>query len=180
MTGDAMVDGAGVVGTAAVDRREALRRGAVVGGGLLWATPVVQALAGPAFATTEGSAPPFQGDKALSYVAILYVDDAAPAVELRAKAHTENTARWVDAGEIPFCTTALKTWAGARKTTPSFATAIQKTGSDVTQMILWLPKGFTFLNGVWKGGTDCSRWKSIRKLADGRTEVIFESAKHKA
>jgi hypothetical protein len=172
----------GIMGPAGdvLDRRAALRRGAVLGGALVWSTPLVQAMAGPALASTEGSAPPFQGDKALSYVALLYVNDAAPAKELRAKAETDNTAKWVDAGEIPFCTTALKTWAGATKTKPSFATAIEKTGSDITRMTLWLPKGFTFINGVWKGGTDCSRWKSIRKLSDGRTEIIFESAKHRA
>lgn len=36
-------------------RRDVLKRGAVAGGALLWATPVVQTLAAPAFASGPGS-----------------------------------------------------------------------------------------------------------------------------
>lgn len=41
--------------SAGMDRRTLIKRGAVVGGTLVWATPVVQSLAKPAFAA--GSAP---------------------------------------------------------------------------------------------------------------------------
>lgn len=42
-----------------LDRRTMLKRGAVVGGALVWATPVVQSLAGPAFA--QQTSPVTQG-----------------------------------------------------------------------------------------------------------------------
>ncbi|MCW2608388.1 MAG: hypothetical protein JWO60_3081 [Frankiales bacterium] len=38
-----------------LSRRTALKRGAVIGGALVWTAPVVQTLAGPAFAQTAGS-----------------------------------------------------------------------------------------------------------------------------
>ena len=36
-----------------LDRRDLLKRGAMVGGALVWTVPAVQTLAGPAFATTS-------------------------------------------------------------------------------------------------------------------------------
>lgn len=38
-----------------LSRRDVIRRGAIVGGALVWTTPVVQSLAGPAFAQAEPS-----------------------------------------------------------------------------------------------------------------------------
>ena len=46
-----------------ISRRTALKRGAVVGGALVWTTPIVQTLAGPAFAQTEGSPGPDDDDE---------------------------------------------------------------------------------------------------------------------
>lgn len=43
-----------------ITRRDALRRGAVVGGALVWTAPVVQSLAHPAFAQTAGTEAPQQ------------------------------------------------------------------------------------------------------------------------
>ena len=40
-------------GVGGMDRRTMLKRGAVVGGALVWATPVVQSIASPAFAATS-------------------------------------------------------------------------------------------------------------------------------
>jgi hypothetical protein len=53
-----------------ISRRTVLRRGAIVGGALVWITPVVQSLAGPAMATGTQI-----GD--LSYVAVLLRCDGA-------------------------------------------------------------------------------------------------------
>ncbi|MGH2571949.1 MAG: hypothetical protein ACRDGU_00395 [Actinomycetota bacterium] len=39
-------------GSPGMTRRDLLRRGAIVGGGLLWATPTVQSIAKPAYAQT--------------------------------------------------------------------------------------------------------------------------------
>src|SRR3712207_984378 len=39
-----------------MSRRTLIKRSAVVGAGMVWATPVVQSLSGPAFAQTRGSA----------------------------------------------------------------------------------------------------------------------------
>jgi hypothetical protein len=40
-----------------ISRRELIRRGAIVGGTLLWATPVIQSLTPPAFAAPPGGTP---------------------------------------------------------------------------------------------------------------------------
>jgi hypothetical protein len=40
-----------------ISRRELIRRGAIVGGTLLWATPVIQSLSPPAFAAPPGGTP---------------------------------------------------------------------------------------------------------------------------
>lgn len=45
-----------------VSRRDVMRRGAVVGGSLLWATPVVQSLGGKAFAQAQPGSPGGQED----------------------------------------------------------------------------------------------------------------------
>jgi hypothetical protein len=42
-----------------LDRRTVLRRGAILGGALVWTVPAVQTLAGPAFADGSACAPTF-------------------------------------------------------------------------------------------------------------------------
>jgi hypothetical protein len=57
------------MGRERLTRRDALRRGAVAGGALLWTAPVIHSLATPAYAATPGSeaccqcsrTPPFPG-----------------------------------------------------------------------------------------------------------------------
>lgn len=43
-------------GSGGLDRRAVLRRGAILGGALVWTVPAVQTLAGPAFAAGTGCA----------------------------------------------------------------------------------------------------------------------------
>lgn len=50
--------------TTGLDRRQLIKRSAVVGGALVWATPVVQSVAAPAFAAT--------GSPSCSYEVIVY------------------------------------------------------------------------------------------------------------
>lgn len=45
-----------------ISRRTLLKRGAVVGGTLLWVAPVIKSLTPPAFGQTNGSPPPQNGD----------------------------------------------------------------------------------------------------------------------
>lgn len=53
-----------------ISRRDLLRRGAVVGGTLVWAAPAVQTISRAALAQTPGTAPP--GDcHAISYLALV-------------------------------------------------------------------------------------------------------------
>lgn len=63
-------------GQGGLDRRQLLRRGAIVGGTLVWAAPTVQAFAKPAFAQT-GSPPPDSTGKDLSYVVVCYRRDGS-------------------------------------------------------------------------------------------------------
>ena len=50
-----MEDDSMSAGTGGMDRRQLLKRSAVVGGALVWTTPVVQSIASPAFAQTSPS-----------------------------------------------------------------------------------------------------------------------------
>lgn len=80
-----------------ISRRDLLRRGAVVGGALLWTTPMVQTLARPAFAA-EGSPEPDGGGHAISYIAVV-VSCAGTGTNYRAKFNTdpnEATTGWED------------------------------------------------------------------------------------
>ena len=54
-----------------LSRRDLLRRGAIVGGTLVWAAPAVQTLARPAFGQTAGTPEDGQG-RDFSYVALRY------------------------------------------------------------------------------------------------------------
>lgn len=78
-----------------ISRRTLLRRGAVVGGALLWTTPIVQSIPHPAFAA--GSPPP--DGKAISYVAVVIT--CADGRTLRAKVNTEEGATWESAPGPP-------------------------------------------------------------------------------
>lgn len=53
-----------------ISRRDLMRKGAVLGGTVLWAAPVVQSFTTPAFATGHS---PAQGVGGISYVAVLVV-----------------------------------------------------------------------------------------------------------
>lgn len=55
-------------GGGGLDRRTVIRRGAILGGALVWTTPVVQSIAGPAFATGTPCVP----------MAILGIDHTKP------------------------------------------------------------------------------------------------------
>ena len=88
-----------------ISRRTLLRRGLLVGGTMVWATPVVQSFAGPAAA---------QGTPAvdISYVAVLI---RCGATFYRMKWDAEQSGLSLDTGpnfEVPGCTDQLKPSAG--------------------------------------------------------------------
>jgi hypothetical protein len=55
-----------------LDRRQMIKRAALVGGALVWATPVVQSIGGTAFASTVGSPGGGGGNGAPSYVFVFF------------------------------------------------------------------------------------------------------------
>lgn len=54
-----------------INRRDVLKRGAVVGGALVWAAPAVQTLAGPALAATGTPPPDDEVEGGLSFVRMI-------------------------------------------------------------------------------------------------------------
>lgn len=59
-------------GPEGVSRRSMLKKSALVGGTMVWAAPVVSSFTSPAFGQTAGTGETFEGDKGISYIALVY------------------------------------------------------------------------------------------------------------
>lgn len=90
-----------------ISRRDVLKRGAVVGGTLVWAAPAVQTISRAALAQDGGTPQPTDG--AISYVALVL--NCGTAGTFRVKYETGDVdpndatvgGAWVDPGETPQC-----------------------------------------------------------------------------
>lgn len=92
-----------------ISRRDLLKRGAVVGGTLVWAAPAVQTISRSALAQSPGTPPPDEPvDGAISYVAlVLNCGGALVRVKYETGDADASDATvgggWVDPGETPQC-----------------------------------------------------------------------------
>ena len=69
-----------------LSRRDMLKRSAVVGGALVWTTPAVQSLAGPAFAS-EATGTFDKGDKSISFIALVLTRSDGTKIRVKGNAN---------------------------------------------------------------------------------------------
>lgn len=91
--------------TLGISRRDVLRRGAVVGGTLVWAAPAVQSISRAALAQDNGTPPPDDRDGgAISYVALVLTCSMAGGTTRQVRVKYEADGGWDPApGETPHC-----------------------------------------------------------------------------
>lgn len=81
-----------------ISRRDLLRRGAVVGGALVWSTPMIHSVA---LAQTQGTPVP-EEPGAISYVAMVLTCDGQDH-QVKFEVTGDTTGEWVEPGDTPGC-----------------------------------------------------------------------------
>lgn len=140
-----------------ISRRDLLKRGAVVGGALVWAAPVVQTISRSALAQTDGTPPPEEppGGQEISYLAFVLHN----AGSTKYKFEDENGTCDLEAGgENKPCegilTDAQKAeWEGAAAGTAGAQVTVDCTSSD-TVWTITPEAGYGVLFAVVKSGAD--------------------------
>lgn len=144
-----------------ISRRDIMKRSAVVGGAMVWATPLVQTMARPAFA--QVGTPEFVNS---SFVALVINCDDDDDIRVKWESNDEkDDGEFVDPGpdECPHTGSAAEcicemeeTWTNATKdsTGAGITFTISDDGSTVT---FNLPEGCTFVDGRAKDGSDQCR-----------------------
>lgn len=87
--------------TPGVSRRDALKRGAVLGGALVWATPVVQSVTHPAFAQTGTPAP--DDEVNISWAALTFANPNNAGTFLGFKYNIDDGELEAAGGQTPCC-----------------------------------------------------------------------------
>ena len=141
-------------GVGGLDRRTMLKRSAVVGGALVWTTPVVQSLASPAFAATS---PIVQGCIGQKMVAVKFDGQLEPL--------NSNENQCVPAGAEPGIVAGV-----------IFFPAINNTSTADT-LTFTLGAGDTFISICAKGGTTSLDLVEVSRTlnGDGTTTFVFRS-----
>ena len=137
--------------TQGITRRDLLKRGAALGGAVVWATPVVQTLGmGRAFAQVPSPAP-----SDISYIAITWTCDGG-ATWFFTKNEEDGTSdgSWEpDPGSIPGCEGMLPGWDGATKTSGAGFFSITYNG-DCATITVSSSLADCEIHYVLKGGQD--------------------------
>lgn len=140
-----------------ITRRDLLRRGAVLGGAVVWTTPVVQTLGmGRAFAST---ASPVEGGKEISYIGI-NAYDCADGKDYFAKFEPEENPQWEESpGNAPDCADKSSLPQGVDGMTKGISVVmISDSCAKVT-----LPEGCTYDIWVKAGAGDgaCNKYEGL-------------------